>query len=100
MTPKQAELVQTSFANVVPIADAAAEIFYNRLFEIDPSLRSMFRGDMKQQGKKLMDSLKMVGVIGLDGSVPVSTQRLARSRPSSVSPRRWAERYCGYRRTA
>ena len=72
MTPKQVELVQTSFAKVVPIADVAAEIFYNRLFEIDPSLRSMFRSDMKQQGKKLMDSLKMVvgNLRNLDRIVP------------------------------
>ena len=72
MTPRQVELVQGSFASVVSIADAAAEIFYNRLFELDPSLRSMFKSDMKAQGKKLMDSLKMVvgNLRNLDRIIP------------------------------
>lgn len=60
MEPSQIALVQSSFAKVVPIAEAAAEIFYSRLFELDPSLRPMFRGDMKGQGKKLMDTLAVV----------------------------------------
>jgi hemoglobin-like flavoprotein len=60
MTPRQIELVQSSFERVLPIADKAAEIFYARLFQLDPSLRPMFRGDMKRQGKKLMDSIRMV----------------------------------------
>jgi hemoglobin-like flavoprotein len=54
MSTKQIELVQSSFARVLPIADAAASLFYQRLFDKDPSLRPMFRGDMKEQGKKLM----------------------------------------------
>ena len=72
MTPTQIDLVQSSFAKVIPIADTAAELFYARLFELDPSLRSMFRGDMKSQGKKLMDSLKMVvgNLRNLDRIVP------------------------------
>ena len=72
MTPRQVELVQGSFAKVAPIADAAAEIFYNRLFELDPSLRALFKSDMKQQGKKLMDSLKMVvgNLRNLDRIIP------------------------------
>ena len=60
MTPKQIELVQSSFIRILPLADAAAQIFYKRLFELDPSLRAMFGSDMRQQGKKLMDALKLV----------------------------------------
>lgn len=72
MNPKQIELVQSSFAQVAPIADVAASLFYQRLFELDPSLRPMFRGDMTEQGKKLMT---MIGsVVGnlrhLDRLVP------------------------------
>jgi hemoglobin-like flavoprotein len=59
MTPKQIELVQVSFKMVQPIAGEAAQLFYNRLFEIDPSLRPMFRGDMGEQGRKLM---QIIGV--------------------------------------
>ena len=60
MNPKQIALVQTSFAQVVPIADVAASLFYQRLFQLDPSLRPMFRGDMTEQGKKLMTMIGSV----------------------------------------
>jgi hemoglobin-like flavoprotein len=54
MTPRQIELVQESWQQVVPVANDAAQLFYVRLFALDPSLRPMFRGDMEEQGKKLM----------------------------------------------
>jgi hypothetical protein len=41
VTPEQKTLVQQSFALVVYIADTAAELFYGRLFELDPSLRRL-----------------------------------------------------------
>jgi len=61
----QKELVQTSFAQVRRIADVAAALFYRRLFELDPTLRSLFKGDLKEQGRKLMDMLTLA-VKGLD----------------------------------
>lgn len=54
MTPRQVELVQESFVKVLPIAPQAAELFYGRLFEVDPALRKLFKGDMKEQGRMLM----------------------------------------------
>jgi hypothetical protein len=36
MTPEQVALVQESFAKVAPIADQAAIMFYDRLFELAP----------------------------------------------------------------
>ena len=57
MNARQIELVQASWREVAPIADDAASLFYSRLFDLDPSLKSMFRGDMKQQGKKLMSMI-------------------------------------------
>ena len=56
----QIELVQSSFAHVEPIADTAAALFYSRLFELDPSLRLMFKGNIVEQGEKLMTTLKVV----------------------------------------
>jgi len=47
-------LVKSSWAKVEPIAATAAELFYGRLFELDPSLKSLFTGNMQQQGAKLM----------------------------------------------
>ena len=61
----QINLVQASFAKVAPISDKAAELFYNRLFEVAPELRKLFRGDMKAQGQKLM-SMIAAAVKGLD----------------------------------
>jgi len=73
MTPEQKQLVQDSFAKVVPIADKAAELFYARLFELDPTLKSLFKGGMAAQGKKLMTTLGVaVGSLNnLDALIPV-----------------------------
>ena len=57
MTPEQVVLVQDSFAKVRPIADTAADLFYGRLFEIAPQVRTMFPDDMREQKKKLMAML-------------------------------------------
>src|SRR5688572_13403050 len=65
LTSAQRTLVQTSFATIAPIADDAAALFYHRLFDLDPSLRQMFRGDMAGQRKKLMQMLT-AAVKGLD----------------------------------
>ena len=72
MTPKQIELVQGSWNKVVPIADSAAELFYGRLFSLDPSLRPMFKSDMKEQGRKLMSMIGTAvnGLTRLDEIVP------------------------------
>ncbi len=60
MDEKKITLVEHSFEKVAPIADTAAELFYARLFELDPSLKSLFKSDLKAQGKKLMASITMV----------------------------------------
>ncbi|MBL6615445.1 MAG: hemin receptor [Reyranella sp.] len=65
MTPNQIKLVQTSFAQVAPIAATAADLFYGRLFEIAPQVRAMFPEDISEQKKKLMAMLGTV-VAGLD----------------------------------
>jgi hemoglobin-like flavoprotein len=65
MTPAQIDDVKRSFALVVPIADQAGMLFYTHLFEIDPSLRSLFKGDIDTQSKKLMQMIA-VAVNGLD----------------------------------
>ena len=60
MNEKQIELVQTTFEQVKPISDVAADLFYGRLFELDPSLRPYFKGDLSAQKKKLMSALAFV----------------------------------------
>lgn len=71
------ELVQGSFNKVAPIAETAAAIFYNRLFELDPNLKKIFPSDneeaMKGQGNKLMTMLAsaVAGLNDLEKLVPV-----------------------------
>lgn len=59
MTPEDKNLVKETFAQIVPIADQAAAIFYGRLFEVAPHYRPLFKHNMQEQGKKLM---QMIGV--------------------------------------
>jgi hemoglobin-like flavoprotein len=72
-TMTQINLVQTTFAVVAPLAEDVAALFYRRLFEIDPSLESMFPGDMSGQRRKLMVMLTAAvkGLPRLDRLIPV-----------------------------
>jgi hemoglobin-like flavoprotein len=80
MTPSDITLVKNSFRQVVPIADQAAALFYARLFELDPSLRPLFRGDMQEQGRKLMAMIAtaVAALERLDTIVPAVRQLGAR----------------------
>ena len=60
VTPEQIERVRSSFAKVAASQGQAAAMFYRRLFELEPSLRPLFRGDMTAQGARLMASLRHV----------------------------------------
>jgi hemoglobin-like flavoprotein len=57
MTPAKVQLVQDSFKKIVPIAATAADLFYDRLFTIEPELRSLFPQNLSQQKNKLMQML-------------------------------------------
>ncbi|MBU1191807.1 MAG: hemin receptor [Gammaproteobacteria bacterium] len=72
MTPEQLVLVKESWAMVVPIRDQAAELFYGKLFELDPALKPMFKGNMQEQGRKLtaMINTAVNGLDKLDVIVP------------------------------
>jgi len=52
LTMAQKKMVRESFEQVQPITEAATQLFYGRLFELDPSLRAMFRGDLAEQGRQ------------------------------------------------
>ncbi len=73
MTPYQITIIQQSWENVLTIKSQAAEVFYNRLFELDPSLKPMFTGDIKQQGDKLMQTLSVAvnSLTRLETLIPV-----------------------------
>jgi hemoglobin-like flavoprotein len=92
MTPEQKMLVRTSFAQVVPIAEPAAAMFYARLFELDPSLRRLFHGDMQEQGRKLMDMLRVAvaSLDRLDNVLPALERLGARHAGYGVQPSHYA----------
>ena len=72
MTPEQIELVQTTWAKVAPSADQVAVLFYDRLFEIAPEVKPLFKSDMTEQGQKLMQMLAVAvnGLPQLESIVP------------------------------
>jgi len=59
MTNEQIKLVQDSFKQVAPIAETAAQLFYARLFALDPDLELLFKGNLSDQGRKLMEMLAL-----------------------------------------
>jgi hemoglobin-like flavoprotein len=92
LTPRQVELVQTTWEKCVPIADTAAALFYGRLFELDPSLKPLFTSDIKEQGKKLMTMITVVvrGLKNLDALVP-AVQNLGKGHVAyGVKPEHYA----------
>jgi Hemoglobin-like flavoprotein len=73
MKVDQIMLVQQTFEKIRPISEVVAKLFYNRLFELAPSLKSLFKGDMKTQGRMLVQMLDYA-VSGLnkpDSIIPV-----------------------------
>jgi hemoglobin-like flavoprotein len=70
MTPAQIALVKESWAKVMPISEKAAELFYGRLFETYPEVQPYFKGDMQDQGRKLMAMIN-TAVNGLDNLGPL-----------------------------
>jgi hemoglobin-like flavoprotein len=53
MTPRQVELVKETWRGVVPIRDTFADLLYRKLFDLDPALRPLFKGDLREQGRNL-----------------------------------------------
>jgi len=60
MTPQQIQAVQKSFVLLEPVAEPAMMMFYDRLFEMDPMMRHLFRSSREEQAKKLAQVLAMV----------------------------------------
>jgi len=72
VTPEEVSLVQSSWEKVAPISDTAADLFYGKLFELDPALKELFPDDMAEQKKKLMQTLAVCvnGLTDLGEIVP------------------------------
>lgn len=88
MTPEQVKLVQDSFSKVAPIAPQAADLFYGRLFEVAPQVRSLFPDDLSEQKKKLMGMLAVVvnGLDKLDTILPAASALAKRHVSYGAAP--------------
>lgn len=92
MTPQQKDLVRNTWAQVVPIKEQAAELFYKKLFELDPSVKPMFKDDMAEQGKKLMMSITTVinALDRLEPMVPILQDMGKRHKGYGVQDHQYA----------
>lgn len=72
MRREQIELVESTWAQVAEIKEQVAQLFYAKLFELDPSARLLFQGDLREQGRKLMTVMGTVvsGLRRLEGLLP------------------------------
>jgi hemoglobin-like flavoprotein len=79
MTEEQKQLVRATFTQAERISDIIGLIFYQRLFELDPSLRPLFRNDIQEQSRKLMATLKLaVDALDQPGHMVGAIQALGR----------------------
>lgn len=89
MTLEQINLVQESWQKIFPVKEITAERFYDRLFQLDPSLKALFKGDIKKQGKKFTDMMDLVvgGLSSLNGDLVPALRALgARHSDYGVKP--------------
>ena len=79
MTPRQVELLQTSWRSVLPVGDTAAELFYGKLFSLDPKIRMLFKNDMRDQGRNLTAMISVaVGGLSRPDRIELAVRELGR----------------------
>jgi len=60
LTIAQINLIRDSFDRMQPHVEFASMLFYDRLFEIAPELRGLFRADMAGQGMRFMSTMSVI----------------------------------------
>lgn len=60
MNARQIQLVKESWGYVIVKSDEAGQLFYSRLFEVAPGVKHMFKGDIKEQSRKLMSMVTLI----------------------------------------
>lgn len=88
MTPAQVELVQTTFARIVPIGNDVVETFYATLFARHPEVRALFPHEMAEQRQKLLQTLAYAvnGLKHPDALLPIVRELGAGHRGYKVHP--------------
>jgi hemoglobin-like flavoprotein len=72
MNPNHVNLIRDSFVQMLVERERTARIFYDRLFELAPETRPLFRDDMARQGRRLVDALARIvtGLSRLEAMLP------------------------------
>ncbi|XZG69858.1 globin family protein [Chitinibacteraceae bacterium HSL-7] len=88
LTARQISLIRDSFSKVEPMAEQASALFYQRLFEYAPEVRTLFKRPLPEQGKMLMVALKAAvqGLDDLEQLVPVLHRLAAQHVKYGVQP--------------
>jgi len=91
MTPEQIELVQRTWRAVLPVGDTAAELFYGKLFSLDPGVRRLFKNDMIEQGRNLTAMMSVaVGMLSKPERIRLAVRQLGeRHAGYGVEPRHY-----------
>jgi len=92
LTEQQISLVQSSFARVLPIAEQAGMLFYERIFSLAPEARSLFGEDIRTQAARTMAAVKTAvdGLRDLDSVAPFLVRLGARHVRYGVQPEHFA----------
>src|SRR3954463_5779561 len=93
MRLEQAQVVRSTWNSVLPVGDTFAELFYGRLFALDPDLRKLFRGDMVEQGRNLTAMLSVAAAnLGRPERIMVALRQLGRRHVAyGVKPEHFAK---------
>ena len=88
----QVDLIRDSFVHILLDSDAAARLFYDRLFELAPDTRPLFRNDMVEQGRHLIEALAKIvtGLSSLDVMLPGLCKLAERHVDYGVEDRHYA----------
>jgi hemoglobin-like flavoprotein len=91
MTPEQIHLVQKTWRAVLPVGDTAAELFYGKLFSLDPEMRALFKGDMIEQGRNLTAMISVaVGALSKRERIVLAVRQLGQRHAAyGVEPRHY-----------
>jgi hemoglobin-like flavoprotein len=87
LTEQHKLIVKTTFRKIVPISEKTVRSFYDRLFELDPPARALFKGDIKEQGRKFIQMLAVIvgGLDRIDEIVPAVEKLAIRHRRYGVT---------------
>jgi hemoglobin-like flavoprotein len=91
MSPEQVGLVQMTWRKVQPVGDTAAELFYGKLFSLDPQVRALFKNDLREQGRNLTAMISVaVHWLGQPEKVVIALRQLGRRHAAyGVQPRHY-----------